>query len=301
MSPSRAGSVLVACALLCSTAAAAPAQTLKVYYAISLAGIPLGFADLATTVEGSKYKVQVGAKLTGLAGLLTGGRGAASAAGALSGAQPVPASFAVTSRTSNDQRTVRMGLASGSVSAVEIAPPLDEKPDRVPLKESHKRGVLDPVSALLMPAPGRASLTDPANCNRTLPVFDGAARFDVVLSYGETRQIEKPGYAGPVLVCNARYVPIAGHRTLRPSTKFMEDNRDMQVWLAPLQGSRLLVPVRIAVQTMVGMSVIEASNWRLDDQARPASTATERQRAIEEPDTTAASGRESLSGAVSGP
>ena len=86
-----------------------------------------------------------------------------------------------------------------------------------------------------MPALARGSLTDPANCNRTIPIFDGAARFDMVLSYGETQSVEKPGYKGPVLVCNARYVPIAGHRSLRPSTKFMEDNKDMQVWLAPVE------------------------------------------------------------------
>ncbi|HEX2137227.1 MAG TPA: DUF3108 domain-containing protein [Microvirga sp.] len=249
-------------------AASAAAQTLKVDYGISLAGLPLGSADLATSFQGTKYSMQVGAKLTGLAGMLTGGRGAATATGSLTGSQPLPASFAVTSRSSEDQRTVRMGLAGGSVAALDISPPLDEKPDRVPLKDSHKRGVVDPVSALLMPVPGKGALTDPGNCNRTLPIFDGAARFDVVLSYGETRQIEKPGYSGPVLVCNARYVPIAGHRALRPSTKFMEDNRDIQVWLAPVEGARLLVPLRIAVRTMIGMSVIEATQWAVQEQAR---------------------------------
>ena len=257
---------LVALALCAGTGAAA-AQSLKVDYGITLAGLPLGAADLSTTVEGSKYKLEVSARLTGLAGMLTGGRGAASAEGALSRAQPVPAAFAVTSRSSSDQRTVRMGLTRGSVAALEVSPPLDEKPDRVPLKESHKRGVIDPVSALLMPVAGRGQPTDPSNCNRTLPIFDGAARFDVVLSYQETKQVDVAGYAGPVLVCSARYVPIAGHRALRPSTKFMEDNRDMQVWLAPLEGTRLLVPLRIAVQTMVGMSVIEASHWALNGHA----------------------------------
>jgi len=246
---------------LSALATAAPAETLRVNYGISLAGLPLGSAALATTLDSSKYSVQVGAKLTGLAGLLTGGKGAATATGAVGGGQPVPASFAVTSRASSDQRTVRMGMTGGSVAAVEVNPPLDEKPDRVPLNDTHKRGVLDPVSALLMPATAKGSLTDPANCNRTLPIFDGAARFDVILSYGETRQVEKPGYRGPVLVCNARYVPIAGHRALRPSTKFMAENRDMQVWLAPVEGARVLLPLRIAVRTTIGMSVIEASQW----------------------------------------
>jgi hypothetical protein len=260
---------------LCGAAPSAPADTLRVNYGISLAGLPLGTADLATTFEGPKYTMQVGAKLTGLAGLLTGGKGAATAAGAVAGEQPLPSSFAVTSRSSNDQRTVRMGLSGGSVAALEIAPPLDEKPDRVPLKEAHKRSVVDPVSALLMPGAAKGDLIDPANCNRTLPIFDGAARFDVVLSYGETRQVEKPGYKGPVLVCNARYVPIAGHRALRPTTKFMQDNRDMSVWLAPVEGARLLVPLRIAVRTMVGMSVIEASRWAVNGDARVIPTAGE--------------------------
>lgn len=247
---------------VCGASCASAAQTLKVDYGISLAGLPLGSADLATTFEGAKYNMQMGAKLTGLAGLLTGGKGAATASGALGGPRPVPSAFAVTSRSSNDRRVVRMGLNSGNVAALEVVPPVDAKPDRVPLEETHKRGVVDPVSALIMPAAGRDPL-DRANCERTIPVFDGAARFDVVLSYSETRTVDKPGYRGQVLVCDARYVPIAGHRSLRPSTKFMQDNKDMQVWLAPVEGTRFLIPLRISVRTMVGVSVIEASNWAL--------------------------------------
>ena len=247
------------------TAGAASAATVKADYGIWLSGLPLGNADLATTVDGSRYKMQLQVRLTGLAGLLTGGKGAATSTGSVGGGHPVPSSFAITSRSSESQRTVRMGLSGGSVAALAIDPPLDERPDRVPVREAHKRGVVDPVSGLLMPVTARGGPTDPANCNRTIPVFDGAARFDIVLTYAETRQVEKPGYRGPVLVCNARYVPIAGHRSLRPATKFMQDNQDMQVWLAPVEGARVLVPLRIAVRTMAGMSVVEASRWALDD------------------------------------
>lgn len=244
------------------------AQTLKVDYDITLAGLSLGTADLSSTFDGPKYQMQAGVKLSGLAKMLTGGRGAATASGSIVGAQPQPAAFALTSKSSSNQRTVRMGLAAGNVAAVEIVPPIDEKPDRVPVKETDRKGVVDPVSALLMPAVASGSLTDPANCSRTIPVFDGAARFDVVLTYGGTENVDLPGYSGPVLICNARYVPVSGHRTLRPSTKFMEENRDMSVWLAPLEKQRLLFPVRIAVRTMVGMSVIEASRWSMDGEAK---------------------------------
>lgn len=245
-------------------ARAVQAQTLKVDYSISLAGLPLGTAELTSAFEGARYRMEAGVRLSGLARMLTGGRGAATASGAIVGGQPQPAGFALTSRSSKEQRTVRLGFSGGNVAAAEVDPPLDEKPDRVPVKEGDTRGVVDPVSALLMPALASGSLMDPANCNRRLPVFDGAARFDVVLSHAETRNADVPGYSGRVLVCNARYVPVSGHRTERPSTKFMQDNRDMSVWLAPLEGQRVLVPVRVAVRTMVGMSVLEASAWSLD-------------------------------------
>jgi hypothetical protein len=242
-------------------AAGASAASLNAQYAISLAGLPIGSADLTANIEGESYKMDVQARLTGLAGAITGGSGGAAAAGTVSGARPLPSSYAVTSRTSRDQRTVRLNLRSGNVVAVDIAPPVDDKEDRVPVRDVHKRGVLDPVSALLMPAFGRGEPVDPAICNRSLPVFDGAARFDVALSYAETRLVEKPGYSGPVIVCNARYVPVAGHRPDRPGTKFMEDNRDLSVWLAPVDGTRVLMPMRISVRTTMGTSVIEATRW----------------------------------------
>jgi hypothetical protein len=260
-------SAFIALALV-GTGSPADAQTLRVDYDISLAGLSLGTADLSSTFDGPRYKMQAAVKLSGLAKMLTGGKGAATASGAISGARPQPAAFAVTSRSSSDQRTVRMGLTGGNVAAVEINPPIDEKADRVPVKDEDKKGVIDPVSALLMPAVSSGNLMDSANCNRTIPIFDGAARFDVVLSYDSTQPVDKPGYKGPVLVCKARYVPISGHRALRPSTKFMQENKDMSVWLVPLQAQRVLVPVRISVRTMVGTSVVEASRWSLEGDAK---------------------------------
>ena len=67
-----------------------------------------------------------------------------------------------------------------------------------------------------------------------------------------------------MLVCNVRYVPIAGHRLHRPATKFMQENRDMSVWLAPVEGARVLVPFRISIRTMIGTSVVEATRWGYD-------------------------------------
>lgn len=258
----------------------AQAQTLKVTYDISLAGLPLGTADLSSSFNGSKYQMTGKAKLTGLAMVLTGGKGEAAASGSLAGATPRSANFEVVSKTSDNQRSVRMGLKGGRVANVEIDPPLEPRPDRVPVKPADKRGVVDPMSALLMPALASKGLTDPDNCNRTLPVFDGASRMNVVLTYAETKNVEVGGYSGPVLVCNARYVPISGHRSERPATKFMQENRDMSVWLAPVEGPRLLFPLKVSVRTMIGMGELHASLWSLEGEAKPSRRAVKAEDAI---------------------
>jgi hypothetical protein len=246
------------------TAPFAQAQTLKVTYDLSLAGLPLGKADLVSSFKGRKYEMQGNAKLTGLAMILTGGKGEASASGTLVEAGPRSRNFAVVSKTSDNQRSVRMGLKGGRVADVEIDPPLEPKEDRIPVKPADKRGVVDPMSALLMPAVASKSLTDPDNCNRTIPVFDGASRMNVVLTYAETKNVEVGGYSGPVLICNARYVPVSGHRPERPATKFMQENRDMSVWLAPVEGPRLLFPLKVSVRTMIGVGEMQASLWSLE-------------------------------------
>lgn len=246
----------------------AHAQTLKVNYNLSLAGLPLGKVDLSSTFNGPKYELEGNVKMTGLVRVFTGGKGYGNASGTIAGGQLQPREFAITSKSSGDQRTVRMGLASGNVKDVDINPPVEPKSDRVPVKDADKKGVIDPLSALIMPAVASKSLTDEANCNRTLPVFDGATRQNVILSYAETKTVEVPGYSGPVLVCKARWVPIAGHRTERPSTKFMQENEDMNVWLAPVEGQRVLFPIKVAVRTMIGMGELEAASWSVEGDAK---------------------------------
>ncbi len=237
----------------------APAS-IAVDYGIALAGLSIGTARLAGTFENAKYRVDVSATLTGLVGAITGGQGSARSAGIIAAA-PQPNTFSIATRTANSGIAVRMALAHGNVTQSEVTPPLVDMDDRVPVTPANKRGIMDPASALLMPAQASGDLTNPDNCNRTLPVFDGATRFNVVLSYGETRAVEKPGYSGPVLVCNARYQAVAGHRPDRPGVRFMEENRDMSVWLAPVEGTRMLVPMRISVRTTVGTNIIEATRW----------------------------------------
>ena len=105
----------LAAAAFVALAAPAAATSLTAEYAISLAGLTIGTADLSANL-GDTYKMDIRARLTGLVGAVTGGSGGASAGGILNGNRPLPASYAVTSRSSSDQRTVRVGMARNAES-----------------------------------------------------------------------------------------------------------------------------------------------------------------------------------------
>jgi hypothetical protein len=242
----------------------ASAEAVRIRYSVKMIGLPLGSAGLKGSVDGAGYQVAVDAKLTGIAAFVSSSQGAATATGALTQGRVTPATYANSSSNSKETRTVRMAMTGGAVKGVDISPPVEDSPGRIPVTDAHKRNIVDPLSALVMPVAGTEPLVGPAACNRTLPIFDGFTRFDVSLSYVGTRQVKTQGYAGPVSVCSARYKPIAGHRPDRKQTQFMENNRQMEVWLAPLPNARVVVPYRISVATMIGTTVIEASEFTVD-------------------------------------
>ena len=253
----------MALAFLAGGAAVARAESWRATYSVSLLGLPIGTAGIVGEINRTSYRIEANAKLTGLGRLVSTARGAATGAGAISAGRILPATYAVTAANAQMTRTMRMSLAGSAVTGVDISPPFEDKPDRVPLRDQDKRGVVDPVGAFVLSVPGSGPLVGPAACNRNIPVFDGYTRFDVRLSYVGQRRVATEGYEGPVAVCTVRYVPIAGHRPDRPATKFMAENKNMEVWLAPMESARVLLPYRISVRTMIGTTVIEASEFNV--------------------------------------
>ena len=241
----------------------ARADMLRATYNVSLIGLPIGVASVNATLTRNSYAIDATAKLSGLATMVSRSRGASTGKGAIVDNHIVPATFATTASNSSMTRTIRMSLAANAVTGVDISPPFEDKPDRVPLSDKDKQGIVDPIGAFVIPAPAKGPLVGPASCDRTIPVFDGYTRFDVDLTYVGQREVSAKGYKGPVAVCSVRYVPIAGHRRDRPATKFMADNKDLEVWLAPVESARVLLPFRVSARTMIGTTVIEASEFSL--------------------------------------
>jgi hypothetical protein len=216
---------------------------------------------LSGDLGGGQYRINLNAKGSGLIGWLAGASGEGWSMGSASGSRVIPTSHGLSFRNSKGEFNLRMTLAGGNISKIMIDPPLIPRDDRVPLQEAHMRNVVDPVGALVFLQAMRGSTLDTNSCNRTLPLFDGVGRFDIILSYKSTKQVKMPGFEGQVLVCAVRYKPISGHRANRPVIAFMEENRDIETWLALVPGTRALVPLRIYVKTMIGPLEIEATRF----------------------------------------
>jgi hypothetical protein len=242
--------------------ASADSASTGIRYAITLAGLPIGTAALNINVnEGGPYRVNASAKVGGMLSLISDGRGSASASGTLGSLTPVPSSYSLSSIAGKKPQTVQMALSGGNITAVDLQPAIPPRKDRIPVTAVNERGVLDPLSAMVIPVSGGGEALSPAACKRTLPIFDGATRFNVTLTYARTEQVDAKGYAGPTIVCSARYVPIAGHRPNRDQTKFMVANRDIELWLAPIGRTRVLAPFKIIVGTQIGRLTRDATRF----------------------------------------
>ena len=249
--------------LTVAEARSADAQSkLEARYTAYLAGVPLGRGVWVIDVAGDHYASSATGKTVGLLQVFSSGQGSVAANGTVNGGKPVSATYSATVVTEKRSDQVQMALASGTVkeySAVPVWPPV---PDRVPVADAHRRGVVDPMSAALMPVAGNGDPVRPEACNRSLAIFDGRGRFDLTLSYKRMERVKtEKGYEGPVVVCMVRYHPVAGHRTGRWAIKFLAETRDIEVALAPIGPTRVLVPYRVSIPTSIGTATLEANQF----------------------------------------
>ena len=233
---------------------------LEARYTASLSGIPLGNGSWVIDIAPDQYTAVAAGRTTGLVRLVSDGSGSSGSRGVIQGASLVPTSYA--SSTISDRRSdeVRMTLRAGTVKDVVAEPPTPPSPDRVPVTDAHRKGVSDPLSAAIMPVGGNGDVLTPDACKRKLAIFDGRQRADIELVFKRMDRVHADkGYQGPVVVCTVLYTPVAGHRPERPAIKYLVQTREMEMWLAPIAGTRLLVPFRFSVPTPFGLGVLQAT------------------------------------------
>jgi hypothetical protein len=246
-------------ALLSGEAAAADLYLKYKLYALSL---PIGSGTMSVDVGEETYSASAEGQTAAFGKLVSDGKGSVKARGGVSGSALQPDSYAYDIRSDDETGTVAMSLRAGKVDKVSVKPPQDRMKERIKVTDAHLKGILDPLSAAILPsAKGLAKEA----CNRTVRIFDGKERYDVHLRY-KSRTSTKTSdgrFKGDVLVCGVRYEPISGHRPKRKSIQELAANKSMEVWLAQIGDKPFLVPLRASISLPFGTLVVEAEKFKL--------------------------------------
>ena len=264
-SPWREAPALIlaaALAFLAATAQPARAQKLEAHYAISMTGLRVGQSAWTVKMDAEHYSVSATGGSVDIINVLMRGEGSAETAGDIKNGRLVPASFSSSLVEDGQKIDLKMTMEDGVVTAVkDNGPPPGA--DRVPLTQAHAQGVIDPLSALLIPNEGSDNTLAQESCNRTLAIFDGRRRYDLVLSFKRMETLSGKDYAGRALVCNVILRPIAGHRADSTIMKYVAGRRDMEIFFAPITGTRFLAPLRLMVPTLIGTMAIQATSFEV--------------------------------------
>jgi hypothetical protein len=255
------GSLIAGLATAASVACPAHAQAqFDARYTLSMSGIVIGKLTWRTQLGPADYTTAANGGISGFLSLFVSGEGNVTVKGQMKNGRPQPLSFVSAVVREDEKVNVQIAFDGARVRDLKVDEPPPES-DRVPIEAAHKVGVIDPLSAFLIPG----SSDDPMareGCERTLPMFDGRRRYDLTLTFKRTDAIKNDsGKQSMVLVCAIKFTPMSGHRSSSPLIKFLSEGRDIEVWLVPVTGTRILAPVRLSVASLVGNMVLQANQF----------------------------------------
>ena len=241
---------------------AAAQGKLEAQYEASLAGIPVGRGAWNIDIQDDVFSAAASGGTTGILKSFAGGSGTGASQGRIVNGALVATAYQASTTTSKKTEEIHITLDKGNVKEFGIIPEPPVDADRIVVTEAHRRGVFDPMTASLVRVPGTGDPVSPEACHGSAPVFDGRMRYELKLDFKrmETVKAEK-GYHGPVVVCALYFVPVAGYIPDRPVIKYLAAQRNIEIALAPVAGTRILVPFWLKVPTPLGPAMLEATSF----------------------------------------
>lgn len=247
------------------------AGKLEADYTATLLGLPIGHIVWTIDLRDGRYSSAANGSTIGLFRIFAHGHGTAEAHGTVAGKEPIASNFMVSFISGSSTDDLKITFSGGKAKEF-LAHPRPPNPALVPLTDAFRTGVVDPMTALLVHVPGSGDMAVPAACDRKLAVFDGHMRYDLRLTYKRVQQVSAAGsYQGPAVVCAVNFTPLAGYDPSRSAIKYLEAERGMEIWLAPLSGTRLMVPFRFSVPTPIGVGILQATRFLFTPQPERAS------------------------------
>src|ERR1700676_752468 len=253
------------CALAFLLAAPHPAFAqgrLDAQYEATLAGIPFGRGAWTIDISDDQFSAAASGGTAGLLKAFSGGIGTGASQGRVVAGALVATNYSASTTTSKKSEAIHMVLVNGNIKeyAIEPEPPVD--PDRLPVTDAHRRGVFDPMTGSMLRVPGTADPLGPEACHTGAAIFDGRMRYDLKLDFKRMESVRaEKGYHAPVVVCAVYFSPVAGYIPDRAVIKYLTAQRHIEIAFAPVAGTRILVPFRMAVPTPLGTAMLEATQF----------------------------------------
>jgi hypothetical protein len=242
--------ILVTAALVGFAAApASAATTADASYVVNLGGNIIANAKFHFVDDGSAYSLSLDANVSGVAQLVASGTARVDSAGGVTGDGLRSNSFDLTTRSGGDEFNVRVQYSQASVTAFMIDPPITNNIDRIPIERKQLSGVNDFLASFI-----RKGSLDRGLCDYKAKIFTGVERFDLTFSYAkdDVATSKRTGYQGPVVLCNVKYKPIAGHYTTSEITNSLAQDDRILIWFAPMGDSGYAIPYRVLLTTSMG-------------------------------------------------
>jgi hypothetical protein len=231
-------------------------------YEATLAGIPVGKGSWVIDIADDQYSASASGGTSGLLKAFSGGSGTGVAQGRVANGQLVPSNYVATMVwDARKNETIRIQLANGGVKESSIEPEPTPNPDRLPVTDAHRKSAIDPMTGSLVHVAGNSDPMSSDACKSGSSIFDGRMRYDLRLDFKRIETVKVKGYQGPVVVCAIYFNPISGYIPDRAAIKYLAAQRSMEIWFAPIIGTRVVVPFKLLVPTPIGMAALEATQF----------------------------------------
>lgn len=223
-------------------------------YEVYVGGIKALSFETGLGLGDTSYSMEMVGRTHGLIDYMLSWRVGAETAGANPSVRPREHKVISQFRGKSRDVTVRY-RPDGTVDTAILPPPEDD--DREPVTAEHRRGTVDPLSAVLSLS---RRLADGGDCNGTAPVFDGRRRFDAVardMGMGEVTSTRYSSFSGPARICDVVIKRIAGYSKRASEWNRREDaDKPIRTWWASVVPGAPPVPVRIESEGTFGNVVV---------------------------------------------
>ena len=246
-------------AAMAAPGSAAPAgpQDFRGEYTVSFLGLSVARATFDSHYENDAYSIHGSVSSAGIAQLFDDTKGTISTSGRVLADRIEPAAFRADYTSGKKVSLIDIRFTDGKVTSTKVEPPPKPRgPDWLPLNAADLAGVADPIAATVI----RTDSPDKV-CGRTVKLYDGEMRANLVLGFIENSRISVKGYEGPTVVCRLSFEPVSGYAKGRKALDYLKRKSQIKVTFAPLGQTGVYAPIHATVGTQIGTITIRARRF----------------------------------------